>query len=495
MKDKLKIEKYINDNIYGGIGITRKEFEIINTRAFQRLRRIKQQGFNSYVFPSADHTRFSHSLGVLHIMGKMVDRLIEIEEIMNFKDVKMLRYAALLHDIGHYPLSHLTEAVYNTIENNEGIENGDLLVSSKSKADNNESIFKRFSMAPKLKPAHHEKLGKFVILYRDEIRNILLNDGLDESDILEIGNIITGETINILFHQCMHSSFDADRLDYLIRDSRAAGVNYGLIDLDYLIRLIEVGKEHTIIYKSKEKRDKFIGINKKGIHALEHYLMARYFSYSQITMHRTSSTFEALAKVCLWHLYELKKIPTRFSEIVDFINTDEFIRFDDSYMLSRFGEMEYFDGEWGKLRETLIERKRIKVLIEIKEITGQENRFRKELDIKKVKEYIENNLEDIAKKLNINKNYIGYTEQSLKIECNEKDIEIDAKDYVESAKVYSDNECIHLCLETGTMVRELLDKKLSILRVFYIDPEVEKEKSDFKRKIVYDEIIDKLKEA
>lgn len=495
MEDKIKIEKYINDNIYGGIGVTCKEFEIINTRAFQRLRRIKQQGFNSYVFPSADHTRFSHSLGVLHIMGKMVDRLIEIEEIQNMKDVKMLRYAALLHDIGHYPLSHLTESVYNTIENSEEIESGDLIVDSNSKDDINDSIFNRFSVAPKVKPAHHEKLGKIVILNRDEIKNILLSDGLEESDIIEIGNIITGETTNIIFHQCMHSSFDADRLDYLIRDSRAAGVNYGLIDLDYLIRLIQVGKEHTMIYKEEEKRDKFIGINKKGIHALEHYLMARYFSYSQITMHRTSSTFEALAKVCLWHLYELEVIPTRFKEIVDFVNKDEFIMFDDSYMLNRFGNKEYFEGEWELLRETLIERKRIKVLIEIKEITGQENKFRKGLDIRKLKEYIENNLEDVAEKLGINKNYIGYIEQSLKIECNEDDIERDAKDYVESSKVYSDNECVHLCLETGTMIRELFDKKLNILRIFYIDPEIEKEKSDIKRKKVYDEIIDKLKEA
>lgn len=492
MNNKVKITKYINDNIYGGIGLTDIEFKLINTRVFQRLRRIKQQGFNSYVFPSAEHTRFSHSLGVLYIMGKMVDRLIEIGEIEDIKDAKMLRYAALLHDIGHYPLSHLTEVVYNTIENEKISES---LIENIN--ENKENIFMKFSIAPQQKPAHHESLGALVITKRDEIRDILKNDGLTEDDMIELGGIITGRTTNKIFHQCMHSSFDADRLDYLIRDSRAAGVNYGLIDLDYLIRLIEVGNEHTLIYKDKKKVDKYIGINKKGIHALEHYLMARYFSYSQITMHRTASVFETLAKVCLWHLYENHRIPKDFDEIVKMINTDEFIKFDDSYMLNRIGEKQNFKDDFNIFRETLLERKRVKILFEVKEITKQENRFEEAINIEKLREYIHDNLDNIAKQLDINRECIGYIEQDLGIDCSEEEIRKDAKAYEESAKVFNgkNNQCRHICLESGTIVRELLGKKLKIFRIFYIDPEQDKEKSDRIRDNLYNKIMNDLKEV
>jgi HD superfamily phosphohydrolase len=97
---------FINDNIYGGIWFSEIEFKIINTRTFQRLRRIKQQGLTSYTFPCSEHTRFCHSLGVLHIMGKLTNNIGLTET-----EVTKLRLAALLHDIGHYPLSHLTESV------------------------------------------------------------------------------------------------------------------------------------------------------------------------------------------------------------------------------------------------------------------------------------------------------------------------------------------------------------------------------------------------
>lgn len=98
-----RFTRVINDDVYGAIPLTEAEWDVINTRAFQRLRGIRQLGLSSYVFPTAEHTRFSHSLGVLFIMGRITVHLRE-KGILEEEDIRILRMAALLHDIGHYPL-------------------------------------------------------------------------------------------------------------------------------------------------------------------------------------------------------------------------------------------------------------------------------------------------------------------------------------------------------------------------------------------------------
>lgn len=109
--DKLKIVKYINDSVYGGIGITKLELELIDTPIIQRLRGLRQLAWGDFVFPGAEHFRYVHSLGVLYIMGLMTEYLLK-QGMLSEDDALKLRAVALLHDIGHYPLSHLGESVY-----------------------------------------------------------------------------------------------------------------------------------------------------------------------------------------------------------------------------------------------------------------------------------------------------------------------------------------------------------------------------------------------
>ena len=116
--------KIINDPIYGCINLSKTEVQLLDTRAMQRLRRIRQMGFASYVFPSGEHSRFVHSLGVLCIMGKMCEHLYrqygekeDSSTSFTIEDVRKVRIAALLHDVGHFPFSHLSECVYNYIDN------------------------------------------------------------------------------------------------------------------------------------------------------------------------------------------------------------------------------------------------------------------------------------------------------------------------------------------------------------------------------------------
>ncbi len=110
----LDIEKFVRDPLYGFIGLTKKEVELLNTNVVQRLRRIKQLGNTHLVYPSACHTRFEHSLGVIHIATRMAQRLK-----LGDHDTEIIRYAALLHDIGHGPFSHVFEAILENVNKRE----------------------------------------------------------------------------------------------------------------------------------------------------------------------------------------------------------------------------------------------------------------------------------------------------------------------------------------------------------------------------------------
>lgn len=164
--DKLRIIKYINDPVYGGIPITQMELELIDTPIFQRLRGLRQLARVNFVFPGAEHSRYVHSLGVLYIMGLMTEHLLK-EGMLNEDDVVKMRAAALLHDIGHYPLSHLGESVYSYIMEND-IAKG-IVVSSDS--GSRKPLYEIASSHSKV--ANHEYLGKYIIANNNAIKDIL----------------------------------------------------------------------------------------------------------------------------------------------------------------------------------------------------------------------------------------------------------------------------------------------------------------------------------
>ncbi|MBC7197465.1 MAG: HD domain-containing protein, partial [Deferribacterales bacterium] len=320
----MKVYKWINENIYGSIPVTKTEFDLINTKAFQRLRNIKQLGLAHLVFPTADHSRFSHSLGVMHIVGRMAAHLHEHHEIFSPEEVDKLRIAGLLHDIGHYPLSHLGEKVYQLLTKKEA------KITKKRKGPNNkseENILHIASKELKQEDVSHEKLGEYVILNREEIKKILERDGFDPN---EIAQIINGEHINLAYDQLIHSGLDADRLDYLLRDTTQTGAKYGLVDLDYIIRMLSVGRD--------ENNNVWIGIDKRAIHSIEHFLLARYFSYSQVTWHRTIRGFEIMATALFYEMAKRGMVYDSFDQLKRIVNTDDWINFNDNYFNQKISE-------------------------------------------------------------------------------------------------------------------------------------------------------------
>ena len=275
--DRLKIVKYINDPVYGGIAITQMKLEIIDTPIFQRLRGLRQLARVNFVFPGAEHSRYVHSLGVLYIMGLMTDHLLK-KGMLEEEDAVKMRAAALLHDIGHYPLSHLGESVYSYRKDNK-IADSIIELGEQSEKKHLYEMSSSHSNS-----AHHERLGKYIVVNNRLISRILKKNGLDPD---EIGSIFTGElgSRNMVYTQLLHSSLDADRLDYLLRDSYQTGVKYGLVDLQYLVRLLVVVEDPGL----PKRNNKVLACIKKGQHVVEHFLMSRYFHYSQVIFHKTNA--------------------------------------------------------------------------------------------------------------------------------------------------------------------------------------------------------------
>lgn len=355
-EDVLKPCKYINDPVYGGIPLTELEVSLLDTAVFQRLRGLKQLARVNYVFPGADHSRFSHSLGVLYIMGLMTDFLYRRGKLA-VDDVVKLRAAALLHDIGHYPLSHLGESVYGFFKDNE---NADGALDSVNDGDKLYLLASYHS-----KSAHHEHLGAYIVQHNEQIKEILGKYSLEAE---EIADIFTGKmgSKNNVYSQLLHSSLDADRLDYMLRDSYQTGVKYGLVDLQYLVRLLDI-----VPYKNKN----VLVFNKKGQHVVEHFLMARYFHYSQIIYHKTNMAFEGLVK-CLYIklLQQNRFIYNKLEDIHNGVNNPAFLNFKDAFLEtaleSYYHETE--DAAYKQLYEMYLNRIRPKVIYEKKDLYEKE---------------------------------------------------------------------------------------------------------------------------
>lgn len=419
--------KIINDPIYGCINLSKTEVQLLDTRAMQRLRRIRQMGFASYVFPSGEHSRFVHSLGVLCIMGKMCEHLYrqysqnESSTIhFTIEDVRKVRIAALLHDVGHFPFSHLSECVYSYIDN---IKTTDKMVEGlDASADDNTSLLCDIANFKKRKAKDHEHMGAEVVQKDPEIVEILKSIGVSPE---EIGQIIIGDTqAKPVYAQLLHSSLDADRLDYLLRDSKQAGVSFGNVELEYILRQLRI--ENCVLPRDNgtEEAINLVVFDIRGQHAIEHFLMARYFHYSQVVQHKTSSAFEAIAKALEYKVLTAATTPYQtYDDIVGLIGKDDFYQYTDDYMWETIrnycekSEDPYIVALW----ECLSQRKKPTHVLTMTDIipkaaaNSMVNPVNDSVYLL-VKWLIQNMHDKLAEEIGINPAYIGFVESKVNLE-------------------------------------------------------------------------------
>lgn len=244
--NKLKI---LNDPIYGLISIPNSLiFDIIEHRYFQRLRRVTQMGLTTLVYPGANHTRFHHAIGCMHLMQKAIQVLRTKNVKISEDEATALCIAILLHDIGHGAFSHALE--YSIVH---GIT--------------------------------HEKIS---LMFMKK-----LNEEFDGQLSLAI-DIFEGKYKRKFFNQLISSQLDIDRLDYLKRDSFYTGVAEGNISSDRLIAMMNVKDDELVI-------------EQKGIYSVENFLIARRLMYWQVYLHKTSLSAEILLVKILKRAKELSK--------------------------------------------------------------------------------------------------------------------------------------------------------------------------------------------
>jgi HD superfamily phosphohydrolase len=227
--------------------------QLVDSVEFQRLRRIKQLGLAMFTYQGAEHSRFTHSLGVMHLMTRALDQLAVQREI-SAEERLVGRAAALLHDLGHGPFSHLIEKIF-------GLK-------------------------------HEEWTRRIIVDASTEVNGILASyDALLPS---KVASVYTHDYLPTFVVQLVSSQLDCDRMDYLLRDSMMTGVKYGIYDLEWVLHALKIDDSSGHIY-----------VESKGLHAIEEYLQARYYMFRQVYFHRTLRSAEALLTSALTRAREL----------------------------------------------------------------------------------------------------------------------------------------------------------------------------------------------
>ena len=319
-------EKVYRDSVHNIIRLETDSAEgrllarLIDTAEFQRLRRIKQLGLALFAYQAAEHSRFTHSLGALHLATRILDKLKTKYEISSEAQTAV-RVAALLHDIGHGAFSHVIETILNF---------------------------------------HHEDFSIEAVLSDEtEIGQVLR----EFSPALpgNVADIIRGNFRPMALAQLVSSQLDVDRMDYLLRDSLMTGAKYGIYDAEWIIKCLEIDEANDRLY-----------VSARGIYAVEDYLQARYYMFRQVYFHRTLRSAETVLRSLLRRALEVFKAGetiwfaagTPFEKILrgEKLLLKEHLELDDSDIMFHIKQWQYSDDKiLSDLSKRFLNRKFLKV--------------------------------------------------------------------------------------------------------------------------------------
>lgn len=271
-------------------------WRLINSSEMQRLRRIKQLGGTYQVFQSAEHSRFVHSLGVYQVVRKMLETECLDKELSDYDKLSVM-CAGLLHDIGHGPFSHSFEGVFS---------------------------------------GNHEDMSVRLILEESEVHEILLSVHPDLPR--DVADIIEHKHSNQILIQMVSSQLDADRMDYLLRDSYMSGTTYGQFDMSRILRTMRIS-DGKIVFKES------------GVQAIENYILARYHMYWQVYFHPTARSYEHLLRSIFKRMKDLYQEDYKFQTDIKYLlpflknelSVSDFIELDESIIMCYFREFSHED--------------------------------------------------------------------------------------------------------------------------------------------------------
>ncbi len=291
----------IIDPIHDFIRVYGTEIKIIDHPIFQRLRRIRQLSGAHLVYPGAQHTRFEHSLGVMHIVGQAAQALKE-KGIIKTDDIANIRLAGLLHDIGHGPFSHIYEEV----------------LQKKTKTS-------------------HEEIGQELIL-RTEIGDIISNSGLDKKFITKLA---FGDSKFQFMNEIISGTLSADMMDYLLRDGYFTGAEHAKIDHKRITQSLDVYKRN-------------LALDKSALYSFESMMHSRYQMFKAVYFHKTVRSAEVMLLESLHLAYEELGLSS--------LSLEDYIKLTDDFVLEKLVSLPTYSSELKRAKKFAINYQNRKLL-------------------------------------------------------------------------------------------------------------------------------------
>lgn len=410
------------DSIYGQIGITEVEKQIERLAIFKRLHSVSQLGLVNWIFPCALHTRYTHSIGVMHIAGQMAEHInqnvrerLDGKSFFDDSEIQIIRLAGLLHDIGHYPMSHNVEQAYR--DANKMIDYEQETVSQHLEhyincpdylhpdyqsgtlsAPSDEDFSKDYCGS---RWPHHESAGQKIVRNNEDIAFVIkwnfvllpsangvewvlnpkFSDGnrpYTDEDIDKIvvalttmiGDMIIGNYGRVTEYpwqdkysamvQLIHSDLDADNLDYLLRDATFSGTSYGLMDMGILLNCLTVSKLKWSSDFSNHETRYLVGIKRKGLGCVEQFLLNKFLAYTQMIYSKYTSILEAmLLRIMADGVFKETDV-YRVDGLDDLLSAKQtsvdYLKFSDHYIFDKLFVMAQQRGNLASLPDAIVSR-------------------------------------------------------------------------------------------------------------------------------------------
>lgn len=421
---QLRISDHILDSLYGHIGITEVEKHIERLAIFKRLHSVSQLGLVNWIFPCALHTRYTHSIGVMHIAGQMAEHINQNvrtsfgeNDFFDDCDIQIIRLAGLLHDIGHYPMSHNVEQAYKDAEKKFEYEQEDISRHLKYYVNCPDYLQPGYCPAQNVGPSdeefskeqsgsrwpHHESAGQKIVKNNRDIAAVIKSyfvllrisdsewvanpkffpedNGAEITDeevdevvrqlMIMIGNMIVGnygmtkdedkpwQDKYSAMVQLIHSDLDADNLDYLLRDATFSGTSYGLMDMGILLNCLTVARLQWESDFETETRY-LVGVKRKGLGCVEQFVTNKFLAYTQMILNKYTSILEAMLLRIMTNRIAKQTDAYRVDGLRDMLEGKDssvaYLKFSDHYIFEKLFGLSQDRGNLAPLSEAIVSR-------------------------------------------------------------------------------------------------------------------------------------------
>lgn len=400
-------QKFVMDPVHGAISYFEHEGDVINHPLFQRLRYINQTDILSYVFPGATHTRFIHSIGTMHIAGRLFKKVIRSANAQNLSDNNFeinkeqreaiqyfnacLRLAALLHDSGHAPFSHQFEHAVNIkkiLNNKDTFRNlwKDIDLEAYYSVVPTEIVHEHYSVRVAHKILSDIKIPEHGIEIIDvlsimettdcapsskftEHAKCIFSTKMNKDEIDEFDDVEIARSVQYLLKDMISGEIDVDKMDYLLRDSYFSGAMHGIYNIDHIINNLMVAPKPAAFRNGKPRFS--LAITSKGLGALEEFIHSRYKLYIMMYNHKTCVGFTWLLEKAMNEVLSNEKYLKLVEVFLSDIN--RFTNFTDTFFYEKFRKISVSNNKSASYR--LIMRQKLKFL-DSKEEIGEEEIYR-----------------------------------------------------------------------------------------------------------------------